>query len=109
MNALADVLTRIGDELKEDIWTKSDTYCLIDIGTAFEHYEIEGGEKYEDVKVVVPLKKASGGVNFMVNGNDLSDYSQLKSGIAVPEWVAEESDLSYKPYQPKSRMTLNMG
>lgn len=109
MTELGDILIKIGEEFKEEIWAKSDKYCLIDIGKAFEAFGIKDGDKYEGVKAVVPLKKGQkDSIAILVNGKDLSDYAHLESGIAVPEWVAEEAGLTYKKYEPKERMTLYM-
>jgi len=109
MTDLGDVLTKIGEEFKDEIWAKSGTYCLIDVGKAFEVLGKENADNYKGVNAVVPLKKSpEKGIPFLVNGKDLSDYCQLESGIAVPEWMAEESGLTHKPYKPKDSMVLYM-
>jgi len=106
MENLEKVLKKMGEELKDEIWAKSSTYCLIDIAKAYEIFDIEGGEQYKDVNAVVPLKKTLKGLSVIVSGKSFEDYAQLKSGIAVPEWVAEEAKMKYKKYKPKDEMTL---
>ena len=120
MTELGDVLIKIGEEFKDEIWAKSGTYCLIDVGKAFEVFgKKKNADKYKGVNIVVPLnegplnvvplkKDSERGVPLIVNGKNFSDYCQLESGIAVPEWLAEESALTYKPYKPKDSMTLYM-
>jgi len=63
--------------------------------------------RYEDVKVIVPLRRADG-MGFEVDGTDFSERVQLDSGIVVPAYVAEEAGLSGEPYNPKDRMILMM-
>ena len=108
-NGLADVLNGIVAEFDGEILATANTYSLVDIGKASEvlgHPELK--DRYDDVNAVIPLRRTRGGLNFEVNGKDLSDYAQLNSGIAVPAYVAEEAGLPSKQYQPKDRMVLNL-
>lgn len=106
---LAEVLNALADAFKEELWPKSNVYCLVDIGEVWVGYggkETEAG-LFHDIKAVVPLKRVSdGGMQIQVNGKELSTYSMLESGIAVPEWVAQQSGLPHQPYQPHDSMLL---
>lgn len=108
-SSLVYVLNQIEEAYKDKIDPKSEKYSLISLGYAFEVLKVEGGNKYDKTKVVVPLKIVpEGGTRIIVNGRELSNYVQLESGIAVQKWVAEESGLAYKPYEPKEEMILCM-
>jgi len=107
MSDLSDVLTKIGEEFKEEINPKGSQYILLDLGDEFRAYKKSNSEKYDRVNVVIPLKRApETGLGFIVNGNELSDKKQLENGLVVPDWVATEAQLTAKDYTPKAHMTM---
>ncbi len=109
MSDLGEVLKRIGDEFKDEILPTARTYCAVNIGKAAE---IVGKprlkDKYLSSVAIVPLRKVEGGINVEIDGNTLSNFAQLDSGIAVSESIAKESGLPYKPYKPQQSMLLNL-
>ena len=107
MTILTDILEEVADQFKDRIWAKSSSYCLVDLGEIYKQKGImDDYESFRDVKAVVPIKGSLDGLNFQVDGSVFADYSQLESGLAVPEWVAEQSGLTHKPYEPKKLMIL---
>ena len=104
-NDLAEVLTKIGEEFKEEISDESD-FCLeVDIG---KHAEKLGysdiKEKYHDVSAFVPLKQPVRGMKVRMDGRTFVNYAQCESGVVIPGYVAKKAGLSYKTYEPNDSM-----
>ncbi|MDO8556512.1 MAG: hypothetical protein Q7R96_05070 [Nanoarchaeota archaeon] len=109
MSSLVDALTAIENEFRDEILPTGVAYCLIDLGKVLQQLGAHDDvASFTGINAIVPLKRVKGGMNFEVNGKELSDYAQLQSGIVVPTWVAQQTELPHKTYQPKDRMVLNM-
>jgi hypothetical protein len=107
-NDLGKILTKIGEEFKEQISEDSIFYLEVDIGKQAEELGYsEMTEKYHDVYAVVPLKQAVKGLKVLIDGRTYVNYAQLESGIAIPGYVAKEAGLPYKTYQPNDSMIRN--
>ena len=109
-NDIGAILTKVGEELKEQIDPKSDWYGTVDLGrVATDIVGAELGAKYEGVHAVVPLKKPESGITVSWGGfpgENFAGYIQLESGVAVPSEVAHDSGLPGTGYQPPETMYL---
>lgn len=107
-NALGEVLTKTGEQFKEEICHESRFYLEVDIGRQAEKLGYSDIKKrYHDVNAVVPLKNPVGGLKVRVDGRTFVHYAQLESGIAIPGYVAKEVGLPHKAYKPNDSMILN--
>jgi hypothetical protein len=43
----------------------------------------------------------------LIDGRTFVRYAQFDSGIAIPEYIAKDSEMAYKPFVPKESMILN--
>jgi hypothetical protein len=104
---LGKVITRIGEELKNDILPTSRLYREVSIderAQAFGLTELKG--RYREVFAIVPLKQPADGMKVRIDGRTFIDYAQFESGVVVPGYVAEDAGLPYKPFVPKDSMIL---
>jgi hypothetical protein len=107
-NELGEVLTKIGEDYKEDISSESRFYVEVDIGEKAEDLGYSDlKEAYHNVNAVVPLKKSAKGMTVRIDGRTFVNYVQLESGIAIPGYVAKEVSLPYKTYEPNDSMVLS--
>ena len=104
-NYLAEVLTHIGEEFKEDISPKSG-FCLeVDIGKQAEKLGYSDmKKKYHNVSAVVPLKQPLRGMKVRMDGRTFVNYAQSESGVVIPGYIAKEAGLSCKTYEPNDSM-----
>lgn len=106
---LGDLLNKIGEGFKEEIYRDSDTYALVDIGEAAKSVGLTNLiEKYSDIKAIIPLRKELG-VQFQVDGSRIINHVILDSGIIVNKFVADEAGISGSPYYPHKKMYLCLG
>jgi hypothetical protein len=104
-NNLDEVLTKIGEEYKEDILDDSRFYLEVDIGKRAEEMGYSHiKEKYPNAEAVVPIKEAKKGMKVRIDGRTYVNYAQFESGIAVPGHVAKESGLPHRTYKPNHSM-----
>ena len=92
--------------------SNSNIYSLVDIGNVGEQLGFKDvQETYDDVKAFIPQKEGAGGLNVQVNGAELTTgYAQLKSGIFVKQYVADDAAIENKPYvPPTTQMILSFG
>lgn len=107
-NHLDTVLSTIGDAFKEDIKDDSRHYIEVDIGKqASELGYTDIAKAYGRVFAVVPLRRPVGGMRVRIDGRTFVNYSQLQSGVAVPGYVAQNTGLPRRHYQPNDSMILN--
>lgn len=105
---LTTVLTKIGDDYREDISPGARNYLEVDIGKeAGELGYTDLEEKYHDVFAVVPLKEPAEGMKVRIDGRTYVNYAELESGVAVPGYVAKEAGVSYKTFEPNDSMIRN--
>lgn len=106
--ALGKVITRIGEEFKNDILPTSRLYIEVSIGERAQVLglsELRG--RYHDLFAIVPLKRPADGMRVRIDGRTFINYAQFESGVVVPGYVAEETGLPYKPFVPEDSMILN--
>ncbi len=109
-NQLDKVLTKIGEDYKEDVSNESRFYVEVDIGKKAEELDCSDSKgAYHGVNAIVPLKKPAKGMTVRIDGRTFVNYAQLESGIAIPGYVAKEVGLPYKLYQPNDSMILSFG
>jgi hypothetical protein len=63
--------------------------------------------QFNTTSVIVPIKHHLDGMKVLIDGRIFVKYSQFDSGIAVPEYVANNSGLPNKPYTCHESMVLN--
>ena len=109
MNAtIDDIITKIGEEYRDNIEGDARHYLEVDIGRKAEQLgRPEVGEKFKNVYAVVPLRKPAKGMKVRIDGRTFVDYAQFESGVAVPGYVAKEANLTYKTFIPLDSMILN--
>lgn len=99
-NELGEVLTKIGEEFKEEISKESGIFFEVDIGAQAEKLGYSNiVEKYRGVDAVVPLKHTVDGMKVMIDGRTFVNYAQLESGVVIPGYIAKDSALPYKRYE----------
>jgi hypothetical protein len=99
-NELGEVLTKIGEEFKEEISKESGIFLEVDIGRQAKKLGYSNiVEKYRGVDAVVPLKQTVDGMKVMIDGRTFVNYAQLESGVVIPGHVAKEAALPYKYYE----------
>ena len=104
---LDKVLSRIGEEYREDIERNSTLYIEVDIGKEAEKLGFADlKEKYRAVNAVVPLKQGTPGMKVRVDGRTYVNYAQFDSGVAVPGYVAKEARLPARHYKANESMIL---
>jgi hypothetical protein len=105
---LGEVMKRIAETYEPEISNASRDYLEVDIGKQAEKYGFSDlKDKYGDVSAVIPLKHAVPGLKVLIDGRTFVNYAQLESGIAVPEFIARETELPFQVYQPNDSMVLN--
>lgn len=83
-------------------------YIEVDIGKAADRLGYpEVKEKYKHVFAVIPIKVPLEGMKVRIDGRTFVNYVQFESGIAVPGYVAADSQLAARQYVPKDSMICN--
>jgi hypothetical protein len=105
---LNEVITRIGEEYKDNINSDSRHYLEISIAKmAAELGFAEAEKRYSDVFAIVPLKKPVGGMKVRIDGRTFVNYAQFESGVVVPNYVARVVDLPSRDYTANDSMICN--
>ena len=105
---LSEVLTKIGEDYRENIRNDSRHYLEISIAKkAAELGFSEAGEQYKNVCAIVPLKRPGSGMKVRIDGRTFVNYAQFESGIVVPNYVARNVDLPHRAYIAKDSMICN--
>lgn len=105
---LGKVIGLISEDFKNDILATSRFYREVNIGERAERLglsELKG--QYRDVFAIVPLKQPAEGMRVRIDGRTFMNYAQFEFGVVVPEYVAEDTGLPYKPFVPNDSMILN--
>ena len=107
-NNLEEVLFKIGEDYKENIQDDSRYYLEINIAQKAAEWGIPDIEaNYGDVHAIVPLRNPVKGMKVRVDGRTFVNYKQFESGVAVPNYVAKETDLPHKVFIPNDSMIRN--
>jgi len=102
---LSEVLTKIGEDYRENIRNDSRHYLEISIAKkAAELGFSEAGDQYKNVCAIVPLKRPVSGMKVRIDGRTFVNYSQFESGIVVPNYIARQVDLPRKAYTAQDSM-----
>lgn len=108
MKTLDRLLIQIGNKYKNEIVNDSRWYRDVNIGDEAEKMGFsELKEMYKNAHAVVPLRQPVSGMKVRIDGRTFVDYAQFESGIAVPGYVARDSDLAHKAFSAKDSMVLN--
>jgi hypothetical protein len=107
-NRLDHVIKRIETKYRDSIGKNSRHYIEVEIGKeadALGYGDLKSA--YQGAHAVVPLKEAVRGMKVRIDGRTFVDYAQFESGIAVPGYVAKDSQMLKKRFAPKDSMILN--
>lgn len=105
---LREVLTKIGEDHKENISKNSRHYLEINIAKrAAELGFAEAVKEYRDVFAIVPLKHPVSGMKVRIDGRTFVNYAQFESGVVVPGYVAKQVDLPHCAYNANDSMICN--
>lgn len=105
---LDKVLMSIGQKYGGQISATGRNYIEVDLGKQAETLGCQSLiNKYERVNVIVPLLQPVKGMKVRIDGRTFINYAQFKSGIAVPDYVASDTGLPWKPFMPNDSMILN--
>jgi hypothetical protein len=105
---LSEILYKIGDQYRDQILDGARNYLEVDIGKEAEilgYTDVK--QQYAMVNVIVPLKKAAGGMKVRIDGRTFVNYARFDSGVVAPGYVAEDAGLSYTAFIPNDSMILN--
>ena len=107
-NHLDHVIAKIESQYREFIASNSRHYIEVEIGKEAEALGYGDLKSlYNGVFAVVPLKKALRGMKVRIDGRTFVNYAQFESGIAVPGYVAKNSQMLTKAFTPEDSMILN--
>jgi hypothetical protein len=102
------VLSAIGETFQTEIEADARFYREVDIGKQAESMGLaDVFDRFRGVSAIVPLRRPSTGMTVRVDGRTFVNYAQFDSGIAVPGYVAAESELPQKPFAANDSMILN--
>jgi hypothetical protein len=108
MDNLSEILTKIGEDYRENISKNSRHYLEINIGRKAAELGFPDAEsQYRDVFAIVPLKHPVGGMKVRIDGRTFVNYAQFESGVVVPNYVAREVDLPCRNYTANDSMICN--
>lgn len=102
------VLSTIGETFQAEIDADARFYREVDIGTQAEAMGLSNiCDRFRGISAIVPLRRPSTGMTVRIDGRTFVNYAQFDSGIAVPGYVAAESELTHRPYTANDSMILN--
>jgi hypothetical protein len=105
---LTRVLTRIGDEYKDQISKSSRYYSEVDIGRQAEKLGFDDiRSRYKGVHAIVPLQRPMDGMKVRIDGRTFVDYAQFDSGVVVAGYIAREAGLPFRTYIANDSMIRN--
>ncbi len=105
---LAEVLTKIGEDYKENISKNSRHYLEINIAQKAAELGLSETEPgYKNVFAIVPLKHPVNGMKVRIDGRTFVNYAQFESGVVVPSYIANLVDLPHSSYVAKDSMICN--
>ena len=109
-NKLSEVITKIGEDYKDNIRDDSRFYVEVSIARNAADLGFSDVEaQYKEAYAIVPLKNPIGGMKVRIDGRTFVNYAQFDSGVVVPHYVASQIDLPRKPYVAKDSMVCNFG
>ena len=64
-------------------------------------------EKYKTACAIIPLKAPQDGMKVRIDGRTFVNYAELKSGMAVPVYLANPSGRKFRTFVPNDSMICN--
>jgi len=105
---LSKVLNSIDNEYRGKIQKGARHYLEVSVGKQAEKLGFqELKTKYENTYVVVPLKTPQKGMKVRIDGRTFVNYAEYPSGIAVPGYLARETEKSFKTFIHNDSMICN--
>jgi hypothetical protein len=107
-NKLDHILETIETKYNPSILKNARNYLEIEIGKVaakLGYHDLK--KRYAGVHAVVPLKEAVQGMKVRIDGRTFVDYVQFESGIAIPGYIASDSQRLRQKYVPNDSMILN--
>jgi hypothetical protein len=105
---LEEVIEQIGEDYRNDILEGSRHYSEVSIGLRAERLGYSDlKRRFHDVSAIVPLKQPTEGMKVRIDGRTFVNYAQFDSGVVVPGYLAQKTNLPFKPYTAKDSMILN--
>jgi len=102
------VITEIGNTYKNQILDDSRFYIEVNIGQqAGKMGYADAKDKYREAYAIVPLRDPVRGMKVRIDGRTFINYAQFDSGVVVPGYVARNSGLPRRNFQPNDSMILN--
>jgi len=105
---LDTIIAGIDEEFKSMIGAESRNYLEVNIGNRAEalgYAELK--EKFKDACAIVPLRHPVKGMKVRIDGRTFVQYAQFDSGLAVPGYVARESQRPHRRFVARDSMILN--
>jgi hypothetical protein len=105
---IAYVITRIGEDFRDEIQPTSRYYREVSIGESAARLGLPGlDERCRDAFAIVPVRQPTEGMKVMIDGRTFVNYAQYESGVVVPGYVAERAGLPSRPYVADESMILD--
>jgi hypothetical protein len=105
---LERILKKIGEDHRSEICPDSRHYREVNIGQKAERLGYgDLKSRFQDVYAIVPLKRPTAGMKVRIDGRTFVNYAQFDSGVVVPGYLAQRTDLPFKPYRAQGSMILN--
>jgi hypothetical protein len=107
-NNLCRVLSKIGDDYKDNISDDSRFYLEVSIARKADELGFADiKEYYKDAYAIIPLKYPMSGMKVRIDGRTFVNYSQFDSGVVVPHYVASQAEMPKKAYVAHDSMICN--
>jgi len=109
MNSYLDqILMKIVDDNRDIITDDARNYKEVDMfQVAADLGLVDEKGSYRNVNAIVPLKAPLEGMKVRIDGRTFVNYVQFDGGVAVPDYVAEKSQIPHKKYEAWDSMILN--
>ncbi len=105
---LNQILTKIVTDHRDIISDDARNYKEVDLSQAAAELGLtDAADCYRHVNAIVPLKTPLEGMKVRIDGRTFVNYVQFDSGLAVPNYVAEKSQIPHKRYEAWDSMILN--
>jgi hypothetical protein len=105
---LKQILTKIETDHRHIISDDARNYKEVDLSHAAAELGLtDARDCYRHVNAIVPLKAPLEGMKVRIDGRTFVNYVQFDSGVAVPNYVAEKSQIPHKRYEAWDSMILN--
>ena len=107
-HSLNKILDKIVTDHRDIISDDARNYKEVDLSQAAAELGLTDAQDcYRHVNAIVPLKAPLEGMKVRIDGRTFVNYVQFESGVAVPNYVAEKSQIPHKKYEAWDSMILN--